>query len=59
MSTIKSNAKVKARRVVRRGKKASTGLGPMGAALEFIRSAGGLSQAKQILETIEKIQAAL
>jgi hypothetical protein len=59
VSTIKSNAKVKARRVVRRGKKAVGGFGPMGAALEFIKAAGGLAEAKAILSTLEEIQAAL
>jgi hypothetical protein len=60
VSTIKSNAKVKARRVVRRrgARGGSTG-GAMGAALEFIRAAGGLQQAQQLLSTIEQIKAAL
>jgi hypothetical protein len=62
VSTIKSNAKVKARRVVRRkgGRGgAGGGGGAMGAALEFIRAAGGLQEAQQILGTIEQIKAAL
>jgi hypothetical protein len=59
VSTIKSNAKVKARRVVRRGRGSAGGLGPMGAALAFIKAAGGLSEAKKLLATIEEIQAAL
>jgi len=59
VSTIKSNARVKARRIVRRGTVAKGSMGPMAAALAFIRAAGGLTQAKQILGTIEEIQAAL
>jgi hypothetical protein len=60
VSTIKSNAKVKARRVVVRRKGARAGAGgAMGAALEFIRAAGGLQQAQQLLSTIEQIKAAL
>jgi hypothetical protein len=61
VSTIKSNAKVKARRVVRRkgARGGAGGGGAMGAALEFIRAAGGLQQAQQLLGTIEQIKAAL
>jgi hypothetical protein len=61
VSTIKSNAKAKGRkgRVVRRKKPGSragyNGLGSMGAALEFIRAAGGLEQAKHALQTVEEI----
>jgi hypothetical protein len=61
VSTIKSNAKVKARRVVvrRKGARGSSSGGTMGAALDFIRAAGGLQQAQQLLSTIEQIKAAL
>jgi hypothetical protein len=65
VSTIKSNAKAKGRkgRVVRRkkpsGRAARNGLGPVGAALEFIRAAGGLEQAKHALQTVEEIRQAV
>lgn len=64
VSTIKSNAKAKGRKtkIVRRkpmGRALRNGLGPFGAALEFIRAAGGLEQAKQALRTIEEIQRAV
>lgn len=57
VSTIKSNAKIKSRRVVvrRKGRSTGGGSGPMAAALEFIREAGGLAQAQQMLSTIEQI----
>ncbi|HLJ12639.1 MAG TPA: hypothetical protein VKU82_15700 [Planctomycetaceae bacterium] len=63
VSTIKSNDK-KARRAKRGGgaRRAKTmraapgnGLGPVGAALDFIRSAGSLEAAKQALTTLEEI----
>jgi soluble cytochrome b562 len=59
VSTIKSNAKAKSRRtkLVRRGRAGSrNGLGPVGAALEFIREAGGLEAAKHALQTVEEIR---
>jgi hypothetical protein len=65
VSTIKSNMKAKrggARKVVRRrkpGRASGTGLGPIEAALTFIRDAGGMEQAKQALSTIETIQQAI
>ena len=62
VSTIKSNAKAKGRRtkLVRRRKgMGQNGLGSMGAALEFIRAAGGLEQAKHALQTVEEIRQAV
>jgi hypothetical protein len=65
VSDVKSAGKAKAARKVtrrvpiRRPSAGSSGAGPMGAALEFIRSAGGLAEAKQILDTIAQIQAAI
>jgi hypothetical protein len=62
VSTIKSNAKAKGRRskLVRRGRGlVRNGLGPMGAALVFIRAAGGLEQAKHALQTVEEIRQAV
>lgn len=64
VSTIKSNAKAKGRkrRVVKRRKPARAqlnGLGPVGAALEFIRAVGGLEQAKHALQTVEEIRQAV
>jgi hypothetical protein len=63
VSIIKSKAKGKARPmrvIVRRKVRVSVpSATPMTAALEFIRSAGGLSQAKSILDTVEQIRAAL
>jgi hypothetical protein len=63
VSTIKSNAAAKSRggrKVVRRRPgAASVNASPMTAALEFIRAAGGLAQAKSVLDTIEQIQSAL
>lgn len=61
VSTIKSNAKIKARRPVmgRRGRPAraaaGAGMGTMEAALALIKAAGGLDQAKNVLSTIEQI----
>ena len=69
VSTIKSNWKKSRRRNARReltmrgtarrtrrGKTArASSMGGISAALEFIRSAGGLEQAKSILQTIEEI----
>jgi soluble cytochrome b562 len=63
VSTIKSNAKAKSRRskLVRRGKASSrsNGLGPVGAALAFIREAGGLEAAKHALQTVEEIRSTI
>jgi hypothetical protein len=63
VSTIKSNAKAKRSKFVRRrkpmGRAGSNGLGPFSAALEFIREAGGLEQAKHALETVEEIRQAV
>jgi len=65
VSTIKSNAKVKGRKrkIVKRRKPAArasrNGLGPVGAALEFIRAAGGLDEAKHALQTVEEIRQAV
>ena len=59
VSTIKSNARIKARRPVvgRRGRPArgtsGSGMSTMEAALALIKSAGGLEQAKNVLTTIE------
>ncbi len=61
VSTIKSNAKIKAKRRVigRRGRPArpvaASGMSTMDAALALIRAAGGLEQAKNVLSTIEQI----
>src|SRR5580704_2817387 len=60
VSTIKSNTKAKGlkRRVVRRKPTAGAsrnGIGPVEAALEFIRAAGGLEAAKQALQTVDEI----
>jgi hypothetical protein len=65
VSTIKSNAKAKGRkrRVVKRRKPgaraARNGLGPVQAALELIRAAGGLEEAKHALQTVEEIRSAV
>jgi hypothetical protein len=65
VSTIKSNAKSKGRkkRIAKRGRPAGrasrNGLGPVGAALEFIRAAGGLEEAKHALQTVEEIRQAV
>jgi hypothetical protein len=66
VSTIKSNSKNKGKgrkkRVLRRrpaGRTPRNGLGPVGAALEFIRAAGGLEEAKHALETVEQIRQAV
>ena len=59
VSTIKSNAKAKSRRtkLVRKGRGAArNGMGPVGAALDFIREAGGLENARDAMRTIEEIQ---
>jgi len=59
VSTIKSNAKAKRRKsVVRRrlGRSGGDSMGAMGAALAFIRAAGGLQEAKQALETVDEIR---
>ncbi len=63
VSTIKSNARIKAKRKVvgRRGRPARGGaavgssMSTMDAALALITSAGGLEQAKNVLSTIEQI----
>jgi len=62
VSTIKSNAKIKAKRPVmgRRGRPvrsvgAGAGMTTMEAALGLIKAAGGLEQAKNVLSTIEQI----
>ena len=65
VATIKGNAKRK-RRLKRKGKIAAhrakirghetgNGLAGIPAALEFIRSAGGLAKAKEVLGTVEEI----
>lgn len=65
VSTIKSNAKAKGkkRRVIKRrgstSRIARNGLGPVGAALDFIREAGGLEAAKHALQTVEEIRQAV
>lgn len=65
VSTIKSNAKAHAKRrnSVRRMKPSAratgNGLGPFGAALAFIRAAGGLEEAKQTLQTVAEIHQAV
>lgn len=65
VSTIKSNSKLKGRKrkvVTRRmpaARAARNGLGPVGAALEFIRAAGGLEEAKHALQTVEEIRKAV
>jgi hypothetical protein len=62
VSTIKSNAKAKSRRskLVRKGRGgARNGMGPVSAALAFIREAGGLEAAKHALETVEEIRMTL
>lgn len=65
ISTIKSNAKAKARKGKRGGKMkagrkaAGARMSSVDAALSFIQSAGGLEQAKATLSTIEQIGAAL
>ncbi len=66
VSTIKSNAKIKTKRriMVRRGRPpraavVGTGMSTMDAALAFIKSAGGLAQAKNVLMTIEQISQVL
>lgn len=70
VSTIKSNAKIKTKRrvMVRRGRPpraaavgtgTGTGMSTMDAALAFIKSAGGLAQAKNVLMTIEQISQVL
>jgi hypothetical protein len=60
VSTIKSNAKAKSRKTLVRRRKpghaGNNGLGTMGAALTFIRAAGGLEAAKHALETVEEIR---
>ena len=61
VSTIKSNARAKKRktRVVRRKPTAGVsrnGIGPVEAALEFIRAAGGLEGAKHALQTVDEIR---
>ena len=58
VSTIKSNAKAKGRKSVMRrkpGHASNNGFGTVAAALEFIRAAGGLDQAKHALQTVEEI----
>jgi len=65
VSTIKSNAKAKGGRrklvKLRRsgGRGAANGFGPVDAALDFIRAAGGLEQAKHALQTVEEIRLAV
>lgn len=65
VSTIRSNAKAKGRKnkFVKRRKPSArashNGLGPLGAALEFIRAAGGLEEAKHALQTVEEIRQAV
>ena len=59
VSIVKSNTKgkKKTKRVVRIMKrKASGGLGPLGAAIEFIRAAGGVQQAQRALAAIEELR---
>ena len=63
VSIIKSEAKGKATSkwvvVSRRGRVSDSSATPISAAFEFVRAAGGLSQAKNFLQTVEQIQAAL
>ena len=65
VSTIKSNANAKEKKtkVLMRRKPAlrtaRNGLGPVGAALDFIRAAGGLEEAKHALQTVEEIHQAM
>ena len=62
VSTIKSNAKAKTvrRAVVRRRPGAgSTGGSPIDAALAFVRAAGGLREAQQLLQTVEEFRGAM
>jgi hypothetical protein len=65
VSTIKSNAKNKGQKtkLVSRGRAAARrehgDFGPIGAALQFIREAGGLKNARHALHTIEEIQDAV
>jgi hypothetical protein len=65
VSVVKSADKSKVARKVtrrvpmRRRASSSESTRSMDAALDFIRSAGGLAEARQILDTISQIQAAL
>jgi hypothetical protein len=62
VSTIKSNAKGKARKsVVKRkpGRAQNNGFGIVAAAVKFIREAGGIEEAKRALHTVEEIQHAM
>jgi hypothetical protein len=59
VSTIKSNAKAKGRKTVLKrkpGRAGNNGFGTVAAALEFIRAAGGLAEAKHALQTVEEIR---
>jgi hypothetical protein len=56
---LRVRAKVKGRKSVMRrrpSRGAGKGMGSLGAALEFIRTGGGLQKAKQALETVEEIR---
>jgi hypothetical protein len=55
VSTILSNARKKRRRGRTARRTAATGFGSFSAALEFIKAAGGLENAKAALGTIEEI----
>lgn len=65
VSTIKSMTKGKAKKGCGKAKASKTGgsgshgMGAVNAAVEFIKSAGGLEQAKATLSTIEEIGKAL
>ena len=61
VSTIKSNSKGKAKKSRRSkaGRATANGAAPILAAIRFINDAGGIEQAKQALETVEQVQAAL
>jgi deoxyribose-phosphate aldolase len=56
-SSTKGGGKRKTKRVVRIMKrKVVTGLGSLAAAIEFIRAAGGVEQAKRALAAIEELR---
>lgn len=64
VSNIKSNAKgkKKAKKLKRKAARAAagnSGMGAVNAAIEFIKSAGGLDAAKEALGTVETISKAL
>lgn len=66
VSTVKSNSKTKGSKKGKRSKRKSAralrgqnGMGAVNAAVEFVKSAGGLEAAKAALGTIETISKAL